>query len=874
MADDQGWLNQFPEVSASASPVPTAPASMPEPSGIVPTWDNDAPLEGSVSQGDIPANIHSEAYKAADDKWRAALDADEHIYDKFGADSTQRQVTKSAVAQAYAEREHAREMAIANPVPKSNAAPDAKAPDDLSWLDQFPEADAGPKTGLGEIGLGARGAMEGIASLPDLIAGGLNGVVNSVTGSKLGGHPFQELASGAADAMGLPVAVSDSDRLANAGVRGAAAGLATAGAGGLISKLPGAAAVIGSALADSPIAQTAAGGASAASSELARQHGASPLMQLGAGLAGGVAAPLAGGAAARVSDLASSTLGGGERQLSPLAQAFKDQDVPALPADVGGVGTQMATGAIKSTLGGTAIHRAAQQSIEAAQAARDRIAGMIGNVTDTTGAGQAVKRGTQAWMNSTHAKASGLYEAIPINPKLNATADATRAALARNTTGFESNPELSPIWTGNERLRKSLEALTPRDVAAEGRAELEAAVPRVYETQAALSDASRNLSNARDEAQAIARQVPTAGTKERAAANVEQAQATFEKAAAQHDAAQAAIDQAKTKIATPPEGGKISWEDIKRLRSIVGDIVGGPSLMTEGPQKNAMKDLYGALSDDMRATAAADGQKSLAAFNRANAYFRARQNRIAETVAPILGKDGANTPDEAFKAIQSWAGSNADFTRISQALRTMPKDEADTVRATMFSRLGNAPAGKQGADGETFSPSTFLTQWNKLTPRARNVLFPGEQYQKDIRDILQISNAQKNAQAFSNTSHTATATTVGNTLNLGLGAAGGLAHGYPGAFGAFAAGQALQLGAGKLLASPRFARWLASTPKMVSPSAQLTHINKLVPIALAQPAIANDILGLQERLAQAFAQAPTKAAAQDATSGDPQKSTR
>jgi hypothetical protein len=85
------------------------------------------------------------------------------------------------------------------------------------------------------------------------------------------------------------------------------------------------------------------------------------------------------------------------------------------------------------------------------------------------------------------------------------------------------------------------------------------------------------------------------------------------------------------------------------------------------------------------------------------------------------------------------------------------------------------------------------------------------------------------------------------------------AHGAPGAFGGWAATQALQVGAGKLLASPKFARWLASAPKKPNAAAQLAHINRLTRIATANPVIANDVLGLQERLAKAFTQQPVAA---------------
>jgi hypothetical protein len=71
-----------------------------------------------------------------------------------------------------------------------------------------------------------------------------------------------------------------------------------------------------------------------------------------------------------------------------------------------------------------------------------------------------------------------------------------------------------------------------------------------------------------------------------------------------------------------------------------------------------------------------------------------------------------------------------------------------------------------------------------------------------------------------------------------------------------------EFGAGKLLSSESFAKWLASAPKKPNGPAALAHINRLASIAVAEPAIANEVLALQQRLASAFQQAPMKAAAQ------------
>lgn len=708
------------------------------------------------------------------------------------------------------------------------------APDQYDFSDL---ADPEHTTG-DELALGGRAIARGLGSVLDFGFLPAEGLLAMDDPRAIG--MYANKADEIADDLGLARPQTDGENLASKVIEGATGAAATGGIGaGLGRVLPGVAGRAAASLAEAPIAQTIAGGAAGGASELARQHGAGALGQLGAGLLGGGLAAGGIAGAGKLADSFATTVGNAERTPTPLMQAFDRQQVPALAADVGGFGARMATGFSKTTLGGIPIHEAAQNSINAARAARDRIAADIGQVaSDGTAAGNAAQSGARSFLQSTQKTAEGLYNAIPISPVRSAALTNTRAGLQEMTRGLLSNPELSKIWASYPRLRSTLEAITPVEVSDAGKRELVIANQELADAQAQHQIVLNSVSSPADVA--ASRQAV--------------------------ENAQDAVRSAQIKADTPPQGGELSWSDLNRLRSTVGEIVGQPSLASDGAEKTALRGFYGALSEDMRATAEAEGPKALAAFNRANNYWRAREARIENVVTPILGKDLNKTPEAAFRQIESWAADKGSFVRTAQALRTMPQEEADSVRATIFSKLGNVSAGRNNAAGDVFSPSDFLTQWNKLPERTKNVLFPGKEYQKDIGDILAIAEAQKGATQFANTSNTATASHVGNTLSAGGAAAGFMfAHGAPGAFGGWAATQALQMGAGKLLASPQFARWLASAPKKPNAAAQLAHVNRLVKIATANPVIANDILSLQERLAQSFTAQPV--AAQDQGGG-------
>ncbi|NIJ32797.1 hypothetical protein [Sphingomonas oligoaromativorans] len=290
------------------------------------------------------------------------------------------------------------------------------------------------------------------------------------------------------------------------------------------------------------------------------------------------------------------------------------------------------------------------------------------------------------------------------------------------------------------------------------------------------------------------------------------------------------------------KGGNLSWQDLQAFRSHIGERLGQPTL-TSDTSTQALRKLYGALSEDMKATAAKEGPEALRAFNRANAYYRARQARIENVLKMLTGNDLNKSPEAAFKQVSSWAKEGGDSARLAQAMRSLPKDEANTVRASVFARLGDR-------NGD-FSPAVFASQWEKLDPRAKTALFPDAHYQQDLKDIAKIAAAIKRAPEFTNHSGTA------HAIN-GMQLAEEALDGHP----LKAAGLGIaQYGVGRLLASPRFARWVAQSPRQAAGAPALAHVNRLTAIARAEPAIANEVLHLQQRLASAFFEAPTRAAA-------------
>lgn len=291
------------------------------------------------------------------------------------------------------------------------------------------------------------------------------------------------------------------------------------------------------------------------------------------------------------------------------------------------------------------------------------------------------------------------------------------------------------------------------------------------------------------------------------------------------------------------EGGTLSWQDLRAFRSRIGEVIEQPQVAGDDRSIASLRTLYGALSRDMEATAAAEGPRSLTAFRRYNQYWRGRESRRETIVSDILGPDFRGGAEQAFTRINQWAQQRGgNFANVARALRSMPEDEANAVRASLFGRMGQESAGRlDEAAGQTFNASTFATQWNNLSPRARSFLVPNGQHRRDLEDLVRVTTAMRGSNQYQNFSNTSLGTNAAvfasglfvepvTTLSLAVGS----------------------LAAGKFLASRAGAGWLARATRMRTPAAQSGHARSLRAVAARDPAIAQEALGLRQILLQAM----------------------
>ena len=172
------------------------------------------------------------------------------------------------------------------------------------WLQAAPPAqpvqEAGQSLNRGlsdiprQIGLTARYALEGPAQAAQIVTEPIAGLM------RLGGiktKPLGEVASGFADAIGLPKPESGQERVVGDATRLLAGTGGMLGASRAMAQLPGMAGTVGAGMAANPTAQLTSATGAGTLGGISREGGGNELQQAGAALIGGVAGGMMPGAA-------------------------------------------------------------------------------------------------------------------------------------------------------------------------------------------------------------------------------------------------------------------------------------------------------------------------------------------------------------------------------------------------------------------------------------------------------------------------------------------------------------------------------------------------------------------------------------------------
>lgn len=197
--------------------------------------------------------------------------------------------------------------------------------------------------------------------------------------------------------------------------------------------------------------------------------------------------------------------------------------------------------------------------------------------------------------------------------------------------------------------------------------------------------------------------------------------------------------------------GNATLDALRRVRTGIGREINDPVLAgVSGAQQPYLKQIYGALSDDLNKNAVdldstgTVGQK-LAVADR---YTRMNSNNL-NFLNDFLG---SKTDSQVYNAALSTAKGGG------QALMAIRKNllptQWDQVAGTVLGRMGRATPGNQTAsgiadEGTAFSPSTFLTNWENMKPEAKQAVFGGTTYQPLIPSLERLVRVSEGMRDFS-----------------------------------------------------------------------------------------------------------------------------
>jgi hypothetical protein len=279
-------------------------------------------------------------------------------------------------------------------------------------------------------------------------------------------------------------------------------------------------------------------------------------------------------------------------------------------------------------------------------------------------------------------------------------------------------------------------------------------------------------------------------------------------------------------------GGTLPYSSVRAVRTAIGNKIDWGFAPADPVTNGQLKQVYGALGNDLDAHASAVSPEAASAVSDASTLYAANQAKRT-VLNGIVNKAGG--PEAVYQAATN--GTKQGATKIGAVMSTLDPQNANVVRATVLNKLGQAVPSAADSPG-SFNAATFLTRWNQLAPEAKDALFgssgnPGT-LRKSLDSITQtIGTLRAAGHTLENPS--GTGGSLGHILSMGgilsdvmLGVLTGHPHVALAGIGAPAVNNVIA----RALVNPRTARWLAQTTKMPT-SALPNAINQLAKMGQA-----------------------------------------
>lgn len=280
--------------------------------------------------------------------------------------------------------------------------------------------------------------------------------------------------------------------------------------------------------------------------------------------------------------------------------------------------------------------------------------------------------------------------------------------------------------------------------------------------------------------------------------------------------------------------GTLAWSDARLFRSWLGQQIKSGGLRDTVPAAD-IKRLYGALSQDLRTTLEGFGDKfALSAFNRADSYYSAGLDRIRNTLDKFAGAE----PEDAFRLFMKATseGKAAESAKTIHALRrSLTDEEWGDVSAVVIRQLGKPKPGDVASQLAGFSPETFATRFNSLSPAAEETLFESNPALRTaMEEFVAAVNQLKMVERVANRSRSGGV--VANMGMLGAVAFGGSVDIMNTIAGVLASAGGANAAA-RFFTSPAALRWTAAVLKVKTPQQLSAEVQRLGQLARLDPSL-------------------------------------
>lgn len=262
-----------------------------------------------------------------------------------------------------------------------------------------------------------------------------------------------------------------------------------------------------------------------------------------------------------------------------------------------------------------------------------------------------------------------------------------------------------------------------------------------------------------------------------------------------------AVDLVSDAVTRP---GGLTYQGTKDLRTRIGSYLDGSILPEAGTSIPDLKQIYGALTKDLRGNVFEHGgPEGLAAFDKANRIASIVAAR-RESLAKIIGKDANMSSEGVLDRLSQMAStkSSANIDRLSQARKAIGPQGWDEVASAVLSRMGRDPAGN-------FTPDRFVTSWGKLSDAGKQTIF-GSTGRSDLvqslNDIATISERAQQIARYGNPSGTGRTTSV-------MGALGGMYAAPLATLGGLISGRVIASALSQPITAKAIAQWMKATQR-------------------------------------------------------------